>query len=309
MSDTKSAAGLPSHLVGLVDGSEPATTRRFYTVLADDAVAQLDELVATTQALPDGTELTHYGIVVEGTGQIEGAEMPSDTARISRDHTMPGITTRRVEVQILRTVPEMWIPPAPGAPVARATGPDRDAALFLDQMEQPLAVGLDQNDEPIYVDFSFLNGEKGGHISISGISGVATKTTYALFLLYVLFETDQGLRLLGTRAPQTRALVFAVKGEDLLHLDRAEREVPRPRRSAPAVATPGRGIARPFPQRRALRPSRRWPSRRGEDHRCHVPRLHRGVDVRLATDRVHPTRSAPLLLRRRRGRFDPGVLH
>jgi hypothetical protein len=37
----------------------------------------------------------------------------------------------------------------------------------------------------------------------------------------MLFETDQGRRLLGTRAPQTRALVFAVKGEDLLHLDRS----------------------------------------------------------------------------------------
>jgi hypothetical protein len=50
---------------------------------------------------------------------------------------------------------------------------------------------------------------------------VATKTTYALFLLYMLFETEAGLQLLGARAPQTRALVFAVKGEDLMHLDRA----------------------------------------------------------------------------------------
>src|SRR5713101_2492222 len=100
--------------VGLVDGSVPASTRRFHVVMADDAVAQLDELVATTQTLPDGSSLTHYSIVVEGTGQIEGAELPSDTGRITRDHTMPGITTRSVEVQILRTVPELWLAPAPG---------------------------------------------------------------------------------------------------------------------------------------------------------------------------------------------------
>lgn len=208
-------------LVGLVDGSTPASTRRFHVVLADDAVAQLDELVATAQVLPDGTSLTHYGIVVEGTGQIEGAELPSDTGRISRDHTMPGITTRRVEAEILRTVPELWLAPSPGAPVVKAAGTDRELALFLDQMEQPLAVGLDQDGQPVFVDFSFLNGDKGGHVSISGISGVATKTTYALFLLYMLFETDDGRRLLGARASQTRALVFAVKGEDLMHLDRA----------------------------------------------------------------------------------------
>ena len=206
--------------VGLVDGSVPASTRRFQVVLADDAIAQLDELVATTQILPDGSELTHYGIVVEGTGQIEGAELPSDTSRISRDHTMPGITTRRVEVEILRAVPELWLAPAPGAPVVKAVGPHRAAALFLDQMQQPLSVGLDQDGEPLFADFAFLSGEKGGHVSISGISGVATKTSYALFLLYILFETEEGLRLLGPRAPQTRALVFAVKGEDLMHLDR-----------------------------------------------------------------------------------------
>jgi len=211
----------PAGTVGLVDGSVPASTRRFHVVLGDDAVAQLDELVATTQTLPDGTDLTHYGIVVEGTGQIEGAELPSDTSRISRDHTMPGITTRRVEVEILRTVPEFWLAPAPGAPVVKATEKHRELALFLDQMEQPLAVGLDQDGQPVFVDFAFLNGDKGGHVSISGISGVATKTTYALFLLYMLFETDQGLRMLGAHAPQARALVFAVKGEDLMHLDRA----------------------------------------------------------------------------------------
>ena len=107
----------PAGTVGLVDGSVPASTRRFHVVLADDAVAQLDELVATTQTLPDGTPLTHYGIVVEGTGQIEGAELPSDTGRISRDHTMPGITIRRIEVEILRTVPELWL--APGTRRAR----------------------------------------------------------------------------------------------------------------------------------------------------------------------------------------------
>ena len=73
----------------------------------------------------------------------------------------------------------------------------------------------------MFADFSFLNGEKGGHVSISGISGVATKTTYALFLLYMLFETEAGYGCSAPRAPQTRALVFAVKGEDLMHLDRA----------------------------------------------------------------------------------------
>lgn len=215
------AAPSTSEAVGLVDGSAPATTRRFHVVLAEGAVVQLDELVASHHTLSDGTDLAHYGIVVEGTGQIEGADFPSDTRRITEARTMPGITSRQVEVQVLRTVPELWLPPAPGAPVIRAIAHDRDAALFLDQMDTPLAVGLDQAGYPLFCDFAFLNGEKGGHISISGVSGVATKTSYALFFLYMLFETEAGRTMLGQSAPLTRALVFNVKGEDLLHIDRA----------------------------------------------------------------------------------------
>ncbi|MBO0709399.1 MAG: ATP-binding protein, partial [Candidatus Dormibacteraeota bacterium] len=169
--------------VGLVDGSVEASTRRFSVVLDDDAVVQLDDLVATTQTLPDGRLVTHYGIVVEGTSSIEGAELASDTGRIAWEKTMPGVTSRRVEVQILRTSPELWLAPSPGATVAVARGEHRERALFLDQMERAFGVGVDQSGQPVFADFAFMNGEKGGHVSISGISGVATKTTYALFLL------------------------------------------------------------------------------------------------------------------------------
>jgi hypothetical protein len=219
------SGGNQPEVVGLVDGALPASTRRFSVVLEDDAVVQLDDLLATSQALPDGGTVTHYSIVVEGTRLIEGASFPSDTARIAREQTMPGETARRVDVQVLRTVPELWLAPEPGAQVVRASGAGRAEALFLDQMDQPLAVGLDQAGEPVYVDFAFLNGKKGGHVNISGISGVATKTSYALFLVYQLLEAAEGRRLLGPAAPATRALVFAVKGEDLLQIDRPNNRV------------------------------------------------------------------------------------
>jgi uncharacterized protein len=151
-------APAPAPLVGLVDGSVEATTSRFHVVLADDAVAELDELVVTVQQLPGTAEtLAHYGIVVEGSGLIEGAELSSDTERITGSQTMPGQVIRTAEVQVLRTVPERWLPPAPGALVYQAAGADRETALFLDQMEQPLKAGLDQARRPVFADFSFLN--------------------------------------------------------------------------------------------------------------------------------------------------------
>lgn len=207
-------------MLGLVDGSTASTTRRFNVILTEGAVVQLDDLVVTRQALPDGIEVAHYGIVVEAQGNIEGAQLPSDTHRITGTQTMPGVTTRSAAVNILRTTPELWIPPSPGAVVELAAGSARSEALFLDQMAQPIPVGFDQRFEPISVDFAFASGEKGGHLSISGISGVATKTSFALLWLYMLFETDIGERLLGAYRPLTRSIIFNVKGEDLLHIDR-----------------------------------------------------------------------------------------
>ena len=207
-------------VIGLVDGSVPATTDRFTVCLNDDAVVQLDDLVCLTDELPDGRTVSHYGIVVDQSGYYEGAQWATDTARIAVDQTQPGERVRRVEIQVLRTIPELWIAPTPGSVVRRAAGATRDAALFCDQMEQRLAVGLDQSGQPVYADWSFLSGQQGGHVNITGISGVATKTSYATFLLYGILETEAGRGLLGQHAPNTRALVFNAKGEDLLHLDR-----------------------------------------------------------------------------------------
>jgi DNA helicase HerA-like ATPase len=232
-------------VIGHVDGSVPATTHRFDVVLDDGQSIELDDLVVTSQRLRD-QEVAHYGIVVECSSEIEGATFSTDTVRIAGAHTMPGVVARTATVQVLRADPEVWVSPTAGGAVDAATGAARDRALFVDQMEEGsrLPVGFNRRLEPVYVDFQFLNGEKGAHVSISGISGVATKTSYALFLLYQLFETDFGAQLLRGRRPETKAIVFNVKGEDLLHLDRpnakfAQRPEARAQWAAVGVDNPG----------------------------------------------------------------------
>ena len=212
--------------IGLVDGSVDSNSRTFHVVLDPDTVIQLDELVTVSTELPDGRMVTHYGIVTELLSRFEGAELPSDTGRVI-DRTLPAELVRRAEVRVLRVVPELFLAPHAGAAVTRATGDHRAVALFEDEMTRgKLPLGLDLSGEPVYADMRFVDGRSGGHVSISGISGVATKTSYALFLLYLLLETDGGMELLGGRARRAgvRALVFNTKGEDLLHLDRANSE-------------------------------------------------------------------------------------
>lgn len=209
-------------IVGVVDGTQECTTTTFSVVTPADASVELDDLVAVDQTLPDGEVLTHYGMVVGLDRAIEGASWSSDTVRVT-EQTMPGETVRCAEIRVLRPFPERWVAPEPAQEVRRAQGGERERALFMDQMDNALAVGLDAREQPVYIDFDYVNGRKGGHINVSGISGVATKTTSLLALLYLLFETPAGRQLLGRQVEATRALVLSVKNEDLLHIDRPNR--------------------------------------------------------------------------------------
>src|SRR5438067_7354856 len=77
--------------------------------------------------------------------------------------------------------------------------------------------GFGRDGQPIFVNFEFVDGTRGAHVSISGVSGIATKTSFAMFLLHSI--TNCGV--LAGQAHNTKALIFSVKGEDLLFLDYA----------------------------------------------------------------------------------------
>lgn len=197
--------------VGVVLGHQAATSQTFTVGLEEDRTLEVDDLVAVTTPDPEG-EVTTFGVVTEAYAQLEGASLPSDSAAIARGE-MPGELVRTAEVLALRVDPERWIAPHPGLAVRRARGGERAMALYEDTMDRALAIGLGRDGLPVRLDLDFLDGAKGGHVSISGISGVATKTSTALALVRLLLE-HPGMRR------RVRVLVFNVKGEDLLHLDR-----------------------------------------------------------------------------------------
>ncbi len=199
---------------GVVLGSQDAGPLDFWAGVRDDQVVQLDDLVVVESPLPDGTAVTFYGIVDQVRKRYEGAEFDTDAFRAA-EGVLPVQVSYAAHVQTTRIEPEVFAPPEPGAPVRVVRGEDFQRALYIDRMEQRVAIGLTRTGEPIFANLEFLNGTRGAHASISGISGVATKTSYATFLLYALFHSNA----LGMEAPNTKALIFNVKGEDLLWLD------------------------------------------------------------------------------------------
>ena len=203
--------------VGRVLGTEHSSTREFRVVLDDDEYLQLDDLVVVRTEVPKQGEVRTYGVVTEAEAIYEGASFESDTHRIAVEGILPGAKVRSARVAITRLDPEIWVSPDPGELVERAVGAERMKALYVDEMGRPLPIGIGRDGEPLHIDLDFFDGRKGGHMSISGISGVATKTSFALFFLRLLSGRPD---IVGEGAANLRVLIFNVKGEDLLWLDR-----------------------------------------------------------------------------------------
>ena len=239
--------------VGRVLGSEHTRTAEFRVVLEDDQFLQLDDLVVVRTLVPKAGEVRTYGVVTEAEAIYEGAQYESDTHRIAELGIMPAQKVRTARVAVTRVDPEVWVSADPGETVDRATGEERRRALYADQMERPLAVGLGRDGLPVHIDLDFFDGRKGGHMSIAGISGVATKTSFALFFLRVLTASPS---IVGEAAANLRVLVFNVKGEDLLWLDKPNRLFAQAEGAAEGWAAIGVEPA-PFPSVRFWAPPRR----------------------------------------------------
>lgn len=105
----------------------------------------------------------------------------------------------------------------------------RALGLSDDEVKNPLVCGYLQmykGDSAIKVkvvlNSHFLVGPDGAHINVSGISGLAAKTSYSMFLLKAIqekFRTEKG---------ETAAFVFFnVKGRDLMAIDEPNNELPQ----------------------------------------------------------------------------------
>lgn len=204
--------------VGRVIGTEDAFALDFWVWVQKERYLQLDDVVTVPIMLPNEQEVHIHGVVDKVRSRYEGARFDSD-ADAAAAGVLPVRIANAAHVAVTRVEPEIFVAPFPGAAVYKSEGAQRDSALYFDKMRADgtaFVAGLSRDGEPIFGNLEFLDGTRGAHMNISGVSGVATKTSYALFLLHSLF----GSGVLREHSANTKAIVFNVKGEDLLFLDK-----------------------------------------------------------------------------------------
>lgn len=97
-------------------------------------------------------------------------------------------------------------------------------ALGLDKVENPLVCGFlnmyegtaDEVTLPVNLNAKFLLGSEGAHLNISGISGLAAKTSYAMFLMKSIQDTYANK---PDEDDSVAFVLFNVKGRDLMAID------------------------------------------------------------------------------------------
>jgi len=194
---------------------KPSTAYEFYFWTGqDDTSVGIGTLVVAV-----GPKTSAYGVVVEGVGFTDLDSALHEYIGMEGD---PGgdVATVRPEVRcykaaVLRVEPEEPLQPVPVAPVYLADDSAVSKALRMDSFQDRtgIPVGLYQNGDllsPVYLDSDFLLGPEAAHLNLTGISGLATKTSAIEFLLMSIFEHFR---------EDVAVVCFNVKGSDMLFLD------------------------------------------------------------------------------------------
>jgi len=210
--------------IGRVVATElkPSTPHQFHFWTALESAVGIGAIVRV-----EGAGRRVFGIVTDGFAysdlqtpmhDVIGAEGdPAGAAAAPTDRT----EIRLYTAAVLRQIPEEPLQPVPIASVFLAEDADVVTALRMDAFIRPeastgipvgvyTAAGL---EAPVYLDADFLLGPEAAHLNITGVSGLATKTSAIEFLLSSIFQKFPAQK--GSVA----AVCFNVKGPDLCFLD------------------------------------------------------------------------------------------
>jgi len=219
-----------SEALGRVVATErkPNTPHEFHFWTAIDSPVGIGTIVRVDGANPMDGQIPHiYGIVVEGFSYTDLQSPMHDVLGHDGLPTTAGYAaTERAEIRlytaaVLRQIPEEPLQPVPMGQVFLAEEADVQVALRMDSYLRegantgiPIGVYRAGGTEAvIYLDADFLLGPEAAHLNITGVSGLATKTSAVEWLLASLFKhfpEDKG---------SIAAVCFNVKGPDLCYLD------------------------------------------------------------------------------------------
>ncbi|MCU0625689.1 MAG: hypothetical protein MUF21_04260 [Gemmatimonadaceae bacterium] len=229
----------------------PNTPHEFHFWTALDSPVGIGTIVVVDADLPvNGVLPRIYGVVVDAAGWTDLQTALDDV--LGRDGDPGGgvVATQRAEIRlytasVLRHVPDEPLQPVPMGIVHLASDADVAMALRMDgyvagARTTGIPLGLYRGggvESPVHLDADFLLGPEAAHLNITGVSGLATKTSAVTWLLQSIFAH------FPSHKGSVAAVCFNVKGPDLLFLDKAAELRPEDRAMYERLGVPAEPFA------------------------------------------------------------------
>ena len=217
-------------IIGKVTALEnrPATIDEFYFWTRSDQILDPFDVVVVKHL----NESKTFGVIEEinhitDTPGYMGAFISNDFGDVNASAPTLRVGMNYIKARVVGNTGGYYIPVRDGSPVMLASREEVSEALGLSNVKNPLPCGYiqmysgkSQVQLPVNFNGKFLIGPEGAHLNISGISGLAAKTSYAMFLLkcmqYRLMHPESDSSF-GDES--VAFVVINVKGRDLLKID------------------------------------------------------------------------------------------
>jgi len=223
---TKPATDAQAPALGRTSATErdPSTSDKFSFWLANEVIVNPFDIVAVEQVNQPGQSPSRtYGLVTMLEHRTDAPNhlanfISSNFGELDEEPNTVRQGTTVAFVNVLSNSDDIYMPVPSERLVSFADKAGIETALGIDQMKPAdrIPAGLIKMSNGAtsvaYIDRRYVLGPESAHVNISGISGLATKTSYAMFLLQAILQTAD--------APgKIAVIILNVKQADLLMID------------------------------------------------------------------------------------------
>lgn len=220
-------------VIGKITATEknPTTIDEFYFWTKPDRILSPFDVVKVSNKTTDSIT---FGVIEEishitDTPSYLTSYISNDFGDENYSANTHRIGMNYVKAKVVGNNKNLYLPVNDGSLVSFASESEIGQALGLNDIKNPLVCGYLEMYEydtenkktlPVNLNSHFLIGPEGAHLNISGISGLASKTSYAMFLMKAIQE-----QYLKKEDESVAFVMLNVKGRDLLAIDEINEEL------------------------------------------------------------------------------------
>ena len=218
-------------IIGKVIATEkmPSTIDEFYFWTKQDMILNPFDVVKVKSIVNDSTS---FGVIEEishitDTANFLADYISNDFGNVETEDYTNRIGMNYVKAKVVGNTKNLYVPLINNLKVELANADEVAQALGLINVKNPVTCGYiemysGQKEKimlPVDMDSRFLIGPEGAHLNISGISGLAAKTSYSMFLLKSIQDKCLNRAFENDSDNDVAFVLFNVKGKDLLAID------------------------------------------------------------------------------------------